>query len=64
MDKMLKVRYIEEALKIDYENFQPCIKTVRNVLGYTAQEFGDKLGVTKQEISLWETKKARLTKIS
>lgn len=47
----------------DITKLQNNLLLIRNAGGWTAEEFGDKLGVTKQTISNLENKKTEMTKI-
>lgn len=47
----------------DITKLQNNLLLIRNAGGWTAKEFGDKLGVTKQTISNLENKKTEMTKI-
>jgi transcriptional regulator len=47
----------------DIIKLQNNLLLIRNAGGWTAEEFGDKLGVTKQTISNLENKKTEMTKI-
>lgn len=46
----------------DIEKLQNSLALIRHSGGWTAEEFGDMIGVTKQTISNLETKKSKLTK--
>ena len=47
----------------DIIKLQNNLLLIRNAGGWTAETFGDKLGVTKQTISNLENKKTEMTKV-
>jgi transcriptional regulator with XRE-family HTH domain len=50
-----------EVLNVQIQRLQENLLSIRKIAGWTAEELGDKIGVTKQTISNLETGKAKLT---
>ena len=48
---------------VEIERLQQYFSLIRRCVGWTAEEFGDRLGVSKMTISNIETKRHQLTKI-
>lgn len=46
----------------EIDNLQDNLQTIRKVAGWTAEELGDRIGVTKQTISNLENKNTQMTK--
>lgn len=46
----------------EINNLQDNLQTIRKVAGWTAEELGDRIGVTKQTISNLENKNTQMTK--
>ena len=51
-----------DCAEIDVEKLQNNLLLIRKAGGWSAEEFGDMIGVTKQTISNLENKKTKMTK--
>lgn len=54
---------LEVILVTDEEKLQKYLSLIRNAAGWTAEELGTKIGVTKQTISNLENQKTKMSKI-
>ena len=54
--------YLEVKAVTDEEKLQKYLPLIRNAAGWTAEELGNKIGVTKQTISNLENQKTKMSK--
>lgn len=58
------IKYLRGGVKMEeIKRFQNVLLLVRRLIGWTSQEFAEKIGVTRQTINNLERKKNKLTKL-